>query len=470
MTAKRSKKPAPEATAHDFVLPIKDEKTLKDYIQLAYGVSIPDKQVCPDHSTPWRAFCDSYFAYHPVSVWKASRGFGGKSFTLAMLGKVMAETLKADVNILGGSGEQARRVLEHIQRFANSENAPRDLFESGVQREMRLVWGNTINALMASQASVRGPHPQKLLCDECDEMKLDILDAALGQTMSVEGIPAQTTLSSTHQYADGTMTDILRRAAKNGWVVHTWCWRETQEPHGWLSQEEIARKRNEIPEGMWRTEYDLQEPAAESRAIQPNAVEQMFDKSLGEFEGNPHEYIEIEPPDPKGVYATGADWARAHDWTVITTYRVDVNPAKCVAWERTGRLDWPVMVARYEDRLTRYKGNSSHDATGIGDVIQGYLREPSRGMQMVGRDRAELLTRYIAACEHGEIVYPFIRFAYNEHKYASVEDVYSSGPSYHLPDSISAGALGWSVHRQAGVVQSIRIQQSPMARAFGNRR
>jgi len=444
----------PQAEAHDFHLPIRDEQTLKDYLLLAYGVTIPDRQICENHTTPWRAFCDSYFARYPVTVWKASRGFGGKSYTLSILGKVEAETLKADVNILGGSGEQARRVLDHMTRFWAAENAPRDLLIGGVQREMRLKWGNQIQALMASQASVRGPHPHRLRCDEVDEMKLPILDASFGQTLSTGSIPAQTTLSSTHQYADGTMTEVLRRAAKKGWPVYEWCWRETSQPHGWLPPEEVERKRHEVPEQMWRTEYDLQEPSPESRAIQPAAVERMFDRSLGEFEGAPHEYIEIEAPVATGVYGTGADWARAQDWTVIATYRFDVNPAMCVAWERTGRLDWPVMIGKFESRMQRYKGKAAHDATGIGDVVRGYMRTTARDVMMVGRDRAELLSRYISACEHGEVVYPHIQFAYGEHKYASQEDVFSSGSTHHLPDSISAGALAWSTHRAAGIAQA----------------
>lgn len=441
---------------------IQDEATLKDYLKEMCGVVIPDTQVCPNHSTPWRAFCDSYFALHPVVVWKASRGFGGKSFLMSLLGKTEAETIRADVNILGGSGEQSRRVLEHMRRFWDYVNAPRELLVGNVAREMRFVSGNMVTALMASQASVRGPHPQRLRVDEADEVKLAILNSAFGQTMSKPGIPAQTTISSTHQYADGTMTEMLRRAAKEGWPIHEWCWRETSAADGWLSQEEIVRKRSEVPESMWLTEYDLQEPAAGSRAILPNAVEAMFDRSLGEFDGEPNEYIEIEPPHPNGVYGTGADWARAQDWTIIPTIRFDVNPAKCVAWERTGRIEWPVMVAKFESRLHRYKGKSAHDATGIGDVIRSYLTNAStRDVVMVGRDRAELLTRYISACEHNEIVYPFIRFAYSEHKYASVEDVFGGGQSHHLPDSIAGGALGWSTHKMAGIKSTEERYQHP---------
>src|SRR4030042_802660 len=70
--------PAQDRPAHD------DE--LAAYIHDHFGVTLPNVQVCENHTTPWRAFADAYFARSPVTVWKASRGFGGKSFMLALLG------------------------------------------------------------------------------------------------------------------------------------------------------------------------------------------------------------------------------------------------------------------------------------------------------------------------------------------------------------------------------------------------
>ena len=53
--------------------------------------------------------------------------------------------------------------------------------------------------------------------------------------------------------------------------MYEWCWKETQEPNGWLSPAQVQRKRSEITAQMWRTEFDLQEPTAEGRAIDPDA-------------------------------------------------------------------------------------------------------------------------------------------------------------------------------------------------------
>jgi hypothetical protein len=427
------------ATEHRFHLPITTEAELKNFIRVAFGVHIPDVQVCPNHSTPWRAFCDAYFARSPVVVWKASRGFGGKSFLLALLGTTEAAALKADVNILGGSGEQSTRVHSHMHRFWLYDDAPRDLLASDPsKRETKLIWGNQVQALMASQASVRGPHPQRLRLDEVDEMDIEILDAALGQPMSKPGIPAQTVMSSTHQYADGTMTAILKRAAEKGWPVHQWCYKETMQ--GWLDPAEVERKRNEVTAVMFATEYDLQDPAPDSRAIQPDKVAQMFDRELGTYAGAPRQYIEIEPPQPGAKYATGADWARKQDWTIIITSRIDTTPRRIVAFERLGREAWPQMTARLDDRINRYGGRACHDGTGIGDVVASMLssRWGAESVIMSGRTRSDMLTEYISAVERGEYEAPMIEYMENEHRLASVDDVYGEG---HLPDTISAAAL-----------------------------
>jgi hypothetical protein len=437
--------------AHDFSLPIHSASVLREFIWYAWGVRIPDTKVCAKHSTPWAAFCDAYFAKAPVVVWHGSRGFAGKSFLLATLGLTEAVTLKSDVNILGGSGQQSQRVLEHMQNRWTHPSAPTYLLSRDVRTETQLTNGAKIESLMASQASVRGPHPQRLRLDEVDEMDITILDAAMGQPMERDGVQAQTVMSSTRQYANGTMAEVLRRASEKGWPVHEWCYKETSQPHGWLSERQIIEKFSTITTAMKETEYDLQEPSPESRAIQPAAVDEMFKKELGDFAGNPDEYIEIEPPNPKASYATGADWAKEQDWTIITTYRTDVRPIRVIAWQRMGRLDWPIMIKAYTDRRQRFPGAGLHDETGIGNVVESYVGEP--GMVMIGQARADLLSEYIAAIERREIVSPFIRWAFTEHKFASRKDVYTASEG-HLPDTISAGALGYRAIQSAGWTRS----------------
>ena len=420
---------------------IANESDLKDYLLDIYGIVIPDERVCEHHTTPWRAFSDAYFARYPVTVWKASRGFGGKTFMMALLGHIEATTLAADVNILGGSSEQSTRVHEYMEHFWSAPDAPRDLLLGDTTTtRTRLITGNKIVALSASTRSARGPHPQRLRMDEIDEMELKILDAAMGQPMGNRGVAKQTVLSSTHQYSDGTMTEILQRAVEKDWPLYEWCYKETMK--GWLDKAEVESKRMEVTDYMWETEYDLQEPSPDSRAINTDSVRNMFRKDLGEYSGAVDEYIQIEPFDPGGKYAHGADWAKKNDYTIIITIRVDCTPMRIVAFLRIRRRKWPYMIAKLNDRIelfgTASHSETSHDATGIGDVIHDYLVDPAiEPVIMAGRTRSEMLSQYITGIENNELVSPFIKFMEGEHRLASVDSVYGSG---HLPDTMSAGA------------------------------
>jgi len=442
--------------AHDFRLPITSEKVLKDYLRLAFGVQLPDKAVCPGHVSPFRAFADAYFARSRIAVWKASRGLGGKSFMLAALRAVETSTLPADVTILGGSGEQAQRIIEHQARLWNYRDAPRYLLQDDpTARAIRFITGNKVLALTASTRSARGPHPQRLRLDEVDEMDLKILDAALGQPMAKPGIPVNVVESSTHQYADGVMSEVLKRAEIRDHPVYEWCWRETSvDPiyGGWLTSAMVEDARSLVTAEMWRTEYDLQEPAPGARAIMPEAVKAMFKPDWGEYMGNASEYIEYERPVPEGQYAHGADWAKSEDWTIIITLRTDVKPYRLVAFGRFGRTPYPVMVQALDHRIERYginRSKSLHDATGIGGVINDYLKYSSTGYIMIGKDRTELLSDYIAAIERGEIVSPDIAYMRKEHNFASMDDVFGSG---HLPDTMSAGALAYRAAQGLSII------------------
>lgn len=438
-----SQAPAPTVTArHDFYFPLRDDAELYQFVYRAFGIALPRKQICENHVAPFQAFADAYFARAPVAVWKASRGLGGKTWLLALLALTEAVTLKADVSLLGGSGEQSKRALEAIRKFWTFPSAPRHLMLGDVAREMRFAWGNQIEALLASQTSVRGPHPQRVRADEIDEMSIEILDAALGQAMSGNGISSHIVQSSTHQHADGTMTECLKRAAANGHPLYEWCYLETLQPHGWLAPAEVERKKTQMTNGAWQNEVELQEPNPEARAIMPESVKAMFKKTLGEFAGEARQYIEIEPPQKGARYAHGADWARDVNWTVIWTLRYDVKPARFIAFERLGREPYPDMVGRLKDRIKRFGGSTAHDATGLGTVVEDLLTGVSdvTDFTMTGKPRSALLSQYVKAIENGEIEAPYIRFAESEHRLASRADLYQSG-THHLPDTISAGAL-----------------------------
>lgn len=368
--------------------------------------------------------------------------------------------------VLAGSFEQASKVHSYLQMFWQSETAPvHELLSDPTARLTKFRNGGRCNILTASAKSARSGHPNRLRVDEADEIPLPIYDAATGQTMrdDIESVirrldrqevAAQTNISSTHQHPAGTMTELKTRMAERGQPIYRWCWRESLQPHGWLTQEEVDRKKTEVSDYMWQSEYEGVEPSAGDLAIMRERVELFFDSRLGEFSGDAKNYIEIEPPQKAARYSTGIDWAQRRDWTIITTLRVDCHPWKLVAWERRGRESWPIMIERAKERKRRFGGTLWHDETGIGTVIHDYLEElgtcPTdgcdgkncgyevHGFQFVGNDRKTLLGEAIVAVEQGDITSPIIRHLQGEMKWMLNSNVYGPG---HLPDGFSSLAL-----------------------------
>jgi hypothetical protein len=436
-------------------------------IRYHFGVEIPRVAVCDGHSSPFDTFADAYFARYDNIVVKASRGLAGKTFGMATLVAAEAAFLGAPVTLLGGSLEQAGYAHEYEQALWKYKGAPPILASDPTHRRTQLTNEGEIVLLAASTKSARGSHRPRLRLDEVDEMDWKVLEAALGTPMEqtdAAGAPItpQVLMGSTHHNPQGTFTRVLEElAVENDWEVREWCYRESGVEHegGWLTPDAIERAKGRVPRQMWLIEYELQEPSIEGRAIVLEAVERVFDPELGEFAGDVDEYIEIEKPDKTATYSTGVDWAKDVDWTIIATFRTDVRPWKCVAWERTGRHEWPIMVKKLENRLARFPPSvddrkipplltAAHDATGLGDVIDDYVdteidgARPD-GVKLVGERRANIFSEYIAALESDDplaVVYPRIKFAFNEHRYVTVDDLYGRG---HPPDSVVAGALAW---------------------------
>lgn len=241
--------------------PPADEEELWWVIKTLFGVELPRVAVCDGHVSPFHAVAHAYFGKAPnYAVWYASRG-SGKSLALAVLGLTKSFVLDVDVTILGGSMTQSKNVAEHMAKLMAAPNAPVHAMEKRTATELRLHTQRTIRPLPASQTTVRGPHPPLQLLDEVDEMEMAIYDASMGQAMEQDNHWGQTVAeyivaSSTWQNPEGTFTEVIDRARRNGSPVFTWCWRELikndKNPTGWMTQRFIDSKRKTVSAQMWR--------------------------------------------------------------------------------------------------------------------------------------------------------------------------------------------------------------------------
>ena len=420
--------------------------------QALWGHKIPRTKVCPDHDAPFDAFVTAYFSREPQILIHGSRGLAGKSRTLSILGLTKAAVLGSDVNIVGGSLNQSQNIHDTMRDAWDSPHAPRYLLKDQGATRISLHNKAVIRPLTASQKTVRGPHPPSLLLDEIDEMDPAILDAALGQPMPQADwkgdiIKPQTTMSSTWQYPDKTFAAMYQRHQEENLPIYTWCYRETSNPiDGWLDPDFIEEKKRQIPAEMWRVEYELGEPSIGNRAFDSEAVERTFSLStetVKEKIAKDFEQYQFEEYNSANEYVIAADWAKAQDFTVISVLDVTMMPIRPVYWMRMRRRPYPVMIKAFNDLMRKYHAQAIHDATGLGGVVSDYLDVRARGFLMTGEKRDNMLSEYINAIENDKVRAPRINSFYKAHLYCSVEDIYSRGKEFHLPDEVCSMALAW---------------------------
>lgn len=433
--------------------PPRNDDELYELVKALWGVTIPRHKVCLHHQAPFDAFATAFYAREPQVLVKGSRGLSGKTQMMSVLGLTQAVVLGPDVNIVGGSEQQALNSLEHMKRAWAHNSAPRYMLKSDQTQRMELTNNSIVRPLTASQRSVRGPHPSRLLLDEIDEMDPEILESAKGQPMPQKNwlgveIPAQTTMVSTLQYPDGTMVKEMKRFREENLPIYEWCYKDSANPiDGWLSTEFIEQKKREVSRERWRVEYDLGEPSIGNRAIDSEAVEAMFDTAAPEPLKHTRDYEEVKVEDPKDDrdYVIAADWAQSTDFTVITVWDVTYEPIRCVYYIRMNRRPYPYMVGKFNALQKRYQADGIHDATGLGRVVADLIDGRVRNFVMAGRERDNMLSEFVSGVENNKVRAPRINTFYTEVLFASTDDLYSRAKEFHLPDTFCSAALAWKL-------------------------
>lgn len=453
--------------------PPEDDHWLHWWIQYFFGLNFALRPCSPEHTAPFKIVADGYFGRHPVFIVKGSRGLAGKSLSFGVTGSLLAALKGYEINIFGGSGEQSKNVQKYLTGthpkmkglMWDHHRAPKHLIRQGTTTEARFKGGGVARALNASQTHARGGHPNKVICDEIDEMNFDLFESILGQP---QGEEAGAIAGSTHQHETGTMTDAIDMADTMGWPVHEVCYKCNHVDNGgWLTDEMIALKRQTMTPETWRVEVELQEPNPEGRIFNAEHLEILFDPDWGEFPDEMGFEYEVIPPEAPGSYVHGADWGKKLHNTCLHTFREsDTGPDQLAAWAYMRRIDWPFVIGRYNERVRNYGGKARHDETGIGDVIGSFI-DPSldsEGIQFSQRMLiASMFSGYVGACQAGdEITLPMIPRLYRVMSRLTNDQVYYGG---HPPDEFVAGALAYSLTKKAKRARKRRKKGLQMGRA-----
>jgi hypothetical protein len=211
------------------------KRDLKNYVKVFLGIDVPDKRICPDHSSPmdylWHSFsADDPRALHSrpdqppnadAVIW-ANRA-GGKT-ELAAIATLLDCIFKPNcqVRILGGSGEQATRMYEYLTACLNNR-LEHLLAGPALRTKCRFSNGSAVEVLTQSPTSVRGQHIQKLRCDELELFAEDVFAAAKFTTQSTQNLTAAMELISTMHRPYGLMQKVVSSATNLGTPVFKWC-------------------------------------------------------------------------------------------------------------------------------------------------------------------------------------------------------------------------------------------------------
>jgi len=204
------------------------KKDLLNYIRIYLGINVPDKVICPGHSSPadylWHAFAND-FAGDRINgdavVW-ANRG-GGKTEIAAIL-TLLDCIFKpgCQVRILGGSFDQSSRMYEYLAEYINKGFS--HLLAGPLRKEKcKFLNGSTVEVLTQSATSVRGRHIHKLRCDEVELFDEDVFAAAQFITQSTNGLLASLEVISTMHRPYGLMQKVVKTASRNNTPVFKWC-------------------------------------------------------------------------------------------------------------------------------------------------------------------------------------------------------------------------------------------------------
>lgn len=212
---------------------------LHRFLKVLLGLRVPRKPVVSGNSAPFDYLLHSFFddsiaadphgpaPQHTASdtlVW-ANRG-GGKTY-LGAVATLLDLAFKPgiQVRILGGSFEQSSKMHRYLRRLVEQPIFRPLLAHEPTERRIELMNGSAVELLSQSHRSVRGQRVHKLRCDEVDEFKPDVWDAAQLTTRSGRCGPHYVhgtieALSTMHR-PFGLMNRLVDRAQRQTAPHHT---------------------------------------------------------------------------------------------------------------------------------------------------------------------------------------------------------------------------------------------------------
>ncbi len=224
---------------------------LHAWLRAHLRLNVPRGPLDDSHQAPFDYLLHSFFepplttgeshaaAFPRDLVLWANRG-GGKTF-LGAVATLLDLVFKPgiEIQILGGSADQSRRMFQHLRRLFDSRERPHlaALIQGAITADgLRLTSGSEARILAQSHTSVRGTRVQILRCDEVDNFKRDIWEAAQFVTRSKQCGPffvrGRVECLSTMHRPFGVMHDLVEQCKQGSRRLFKWNVLEVMERCG----------------------------------------------------------------------------------------------------------------------------------------------------------------------------------------------------------------------------------------------
>lgn len=369
---------------------IKDDAELLHFIEVFFEYALPNRSVCPHHTSPASFVTDQFFE-RITSCFGFANRTGGKTISVAIL-NVLDMLFKPGVEICsaGAVKEQATRgydyVIEMLTKVGDLLQGPKLNVGRISKDEIILTNDSKARLITMSYTGLNSPHPQKFRCDEVELIHYDLVQEGFSMTQSKAGITAQDTLTSTRKVASGTVQKMLDEAEKRGMIIKSWCIWETLETctrqckgdptYGdcpaydrinleGVREDLCAGKARELPPGGWykiedfvKKTQNLDRDTFEAQwlCLRPNVLQVVYGACFRDeapWVVQPDEQTRIL----ERYRAHPQSWARIYgqdfgsNWDVVELIQDPVDECWYVVWEYFWSAERDRSVARHADHM-----------------------------------------------------------------------------------------------------------------------
>lgn len=163
-----------------------------------------------------------------------------------------------------------------------------------------------------------------------------------------------------------------------------------ENPHG-VPHDEIVQMMLELPAEMAAQVIFGKYVESSGLVFTGELVQMLFDRAGSHYGGVPIPRItgdnwiynealiqagQMNQDQKRNIYATGIDWARLNDYTVIFTLDIRTRPARVVNYRRLNRVPWEGIYREVGRTVHAFGPNVLSDGTGMaGDIILDALQE-----------------------------------------------------------------------------------------------